>query len=282
MNKRRPTLRAQWLGKMLKELREQNGLKLTDTAEYLQCSFSAISKYESGALPIREPEVHALLDYYGVEGEQQRSALLKLSREVTKTGWWEKYSDELTPWFTDYVWLESRAEHIHSFDIAPINGLLQTPAYAEALMRKVNRNDSAAQIERGVQLRMSRQRIFSGENAASLEVIMDEAALRRTVGGKEVMKEQLRHLLDCVERLGTRIRVIPFEHGELPSPDGGFRLIRLEKPFPLIAYTYGPAGGLYLEADEADNLAARYDQLRDMSKSPSESVNLIASVERDL
>lgn len=282
MTKRRPTLRAQWLGKTLKELREQNGLKLTDTAEYLQRSFSAISKFESGALPIREPEVHALMDLYGVEGEQQRRTLLTLATEVAKTGWWEKYSDELTPWFADYVWLESRAERIHSFDITPINGLLQTYGYAEALIRKVNPNDSAVQVERGVQLRMSRQKILSGENATSFEIIMDEAALRRIVGSREVMKEQMRHLLDCVERLGVQIRVVPFEYGELPSPEGGFRLLKLEEAFPLIAYTYGPAGGLYLEADEAENLATRYDQLRDMSESPRGAVDLIASIERDL
>lgn len=282
MVKRKPTLRAQWLGKKLKELREQNGLKLTDAAEYLQRSFSAISKFESGALPVREPEVLALMDLYGVEGEQQRAALLKLSNEISRTGWWEKYSGEVADWFVDYMWLESRAERIQAFDITPINGLMQTASYAEALIRAVNPHESSAQLERGVELRTSRQGILQGENPMTLEILMEEAALRRVVGGREVMKEQLRHLLDCMERPNIEIRVIPFEAGALASPDGGFRLMVMEEPFPLIAYAVSPAGGFYVEAAEADRLLALYDRLRSIASSPSESAALVSSIEKDL
>ncbi|GAB3738008.1 helix-turn-helix domain-containing protein [Nocardiopsis nanhaiensis] len=280
MPKRKPTLRAQWLGKMLKELREQNGLKLTDTAEYLQRSFSAISKFESGALPVREPEVLALMDLYGVEGERQRAALLRLSSEISKTGWWEKYSSEVADWFVDYMWLESRAERIQAFDVTPINGLLQTPAYAEALFRAANPHDSSAQIERGVELRMSRQRVLEGENATELEILVEEAALRRVVGGWEVMRDQLRHLLAQLERTNVKIRVITFESGALVSPDGGFRLIHMADPFPLIAYAVSPAGGFYMESDAAVGQAATYDRLREMSLSPEDSAAFIAALER--
>lgn len=282
MPKRKPTLRAQWLGKMLKELREQNGLKLTDTAEYLQRSFSAISKFESGALPVREPEVRALMDLYGVEGEQQRSALLRLSAEISKTGWWEKYSSEVSDWFIDYMWLESRAEHIQTFDVTPINGLVQTASYAEALFRAANPHDSSAQIERGVELRMSRQTILEGENAIGLEILVEEGALRRVVGDREVMKHQLQHLLSCMERPNIEIRAIPFGAGALVSPNGGFTLITMEDPFPLIAYAVSPAGGFYMEAEEAGLLTTSYDRLRAMSSPPSESAALIASIEKDL
>ncbi|MFE1170341.1 helix-turn-helix domain-containing protein [Nocardiopsis sp. NPDC058789] len=282
MPKRRPTLRAQWLGKMLKELREQNGLKLTDTAEYLQRSFSAISKFESGALPVREPEVLALMDLYGVEGEQQRASLLRLSKEISRTGWWEKYSSEIADWFIDYMWLESRADRIRTFDITPVNGLVQTAAYAEALFRAANPHDSSAQIERGVELRMSRQAILEGENAVQLDIVMEEAALQRMVGGREVMKDQIRHLLACSERPNIGIRVVPFEAGALVSPDGGFRLIDMEDPFPLIAYSVSPAGGFYLESEEAGHLAALYDRLQGMSLSPEDSVAFIAALERNL
>ena len=282
MPKRKPTLRAQWLGKMLKELREQNGLKLTDSAEYLQRSFSAISKFESGALPIREPEVLALMDLYGVGGEHQRASLLRLSSEISKTGWWEKYSSEVADWFIDYMWLESRAERIQTFDITPINGLVQTAAYAEALFRAANPHDSSAQIERGVELRMSRQAILEGENAVELEIIMEEAALRRVVGGREVMKDQLQHLLDCTERPNIEIKVVPFESGALVSPDGSFRLISMEDPFPLIAYSVSPAGGSYLESEEAERLAALYDRLREMSLGTEDSAAFITTLERNL
>ncbi|USY17358.1 helix-turn-helix domain-containing protein [Nocardiopsis exhalans] len=265
---------------MLKELREQNGLKLTDSAEYLQRSFSAISKFESGALPIREPEVLALMDLYGVEGEHQRASLLQLSNEISKTGWWEKYSSEVADWFIDYMWLESRAERIQTFDITPINGLVQTAAYAEALFRAANPHDSSAQIERGVELRMSRQAILEGENAVELEIIMEEAALRRVVGGREVMKDQLQHLLTCSERPNIELRVVPFDAGALVSPNGGFMLITMENPFPMIAYSVSPAGGFYVESEEAGRLAALYDRLEEMSLSPEDSVAFIAALER--
>lgn len=282
MPKRKPTLRAQWLGKMLKELREQNGLKLTDSAEYLQRSFSAISKFESGALPVREPEVLALMDLYGVEGEQQRASLLRLSNEISRTGWWEKYSSEVADWFVDYMWLESRAERIQTFDVTPVNGLVQTPDYAEALFRAANPHDSSAQVERGVELRMSRQAILEGDNAVDLEIVVEEAALRRVVGGRSVMKGQLQHLLTCMERPNVGIRVVPFEAGALVSPNGGFMLITMEDPFPLIAYAVSPAGGFYVEAEEAEHLSASYDRLRSMSSSSSESAALVASIEKDL
>lgn len=282
MPKRKPTLRAQWLGKMLRELREQNGLKLTDAAEYLQRSFSAISKFESGALPVREPEVLALMDLYGVEGEQQRSALLKLANEISKTGWWEKYSSEVAGWFVDYMWLESRADRIQAFDVTPINGLVQTPAYAEALFRAANPHDSPAQIERGVELRMSRQKILEGENAVQLEIVMEEAALRRIVGGRTVMRDQYRHLLNRVEHPNIEIRVVPFEAGALVSPNGGFMLLHMSDPFSLIAYAVSPAGGFYMESDDALRQADSYDRLREMSLDPEDSVAFIAALERNL
>ncbi|GAA3967811.1 helix-turn-helix domain-containing protein [Thermobifida alba] len=282
MSKRRPTLRAQWLGKMLKELREQNGLKLTDSAEYLQRSFSAISKFESGALPIREPEVRALMDLYGVEGERQRAALIQLSREVSKTGWWEKYSDDITDWFVDYVWLESRARHIRAYEVTPVNGLLQTREYAEAWMRAVNPHDSAAQIERGVELRMARQKILRGEKAVELEVLLDEAALRRIVGGRDVMREQLQHLLVCGKQSNIEIRVLPYSAGAHASPDGGFTLLHLEDPFPLVAYTVGVAGGVYLESHEAERVDVLYNRLRESSLSPEESAKLIVELQKEM
>lgn len=281
MTKRRPTLRAQWLGKMLRELREQNELKLTDAAEYLQRSYSAISKFESGALPVREPEVLALMDLYGVEGANQRRALVQLAREISQTGWWEKYSADMIDWFVDYVWLESRARHIRTFEAVPINGLLQTRAYAEAWVRAVTPHASATQVERWVEIRMSRQEILASPTAVQLEVLLDESALRRPVGGTEVLRGQLRHLLTVLERPNVAVRVLPFAVGAHSSPDGGFTLLQLEDPFPLIAYTVGVAGGVYVEAGDAEQTAALYDRLDKVCLSAEDSAAMIAAVERE-
>ncbi|RKS07907.1 helix-turn-helix protein [Nocardiopsis sp. Huas11] len=280
--KRKATLRAQWLGKLLKELRLENELTLKEVGEHVRRDFSTLSRIESGIQPIPQPELLALMDLYGVEGRYQREALAQLGAEQTKTGWWDRYARDTTDWFIDYVWLESRARRIDAFDSTAINGLLQTSEYAEALMRAVNPTDSASQTERGVELRMTRQRILEGDEPTKLHVVMDEATLRRVVGDREVMRAQLRHLLKQAEEPHIDVRVIPLDHGVLASLDGGFRLIKMDDPFPIIGYLECPAGGLYLESSDAEQLVARYDRLRAASLSPGESADLIASIEREL
>lgn len=282
VRKRKATLRAQWLGKLLKELRLENEMTLKEVGEHIRRDFSTLSRIEAGIQPIPQPELVSLMDLYGVEGQHQREALLQLGAEQARTGWWDKYARDAADWFIDYVWLENRARRIEAFDSTPINGLLQTPEYAEALMRTVNPHDSASQIERGVELRMTRQRILEGAEPTDLHVVMDEAVLRRVVGNRDVMRAQLRHLLERIAEPHIEVRIIPFDHASLASFEGGFRLIKMDDPFPLIGYLECPAGGLYLESSDAERLAARYDRLRSVSLSPGESTDLIASIEGKL
>ncbi|WP_435108474.1 helix-turn-helix domain-containing protein [Nocardiopsis synnemataformans] len=280
--KRKATLRSQWLGKLLKELRLENEMTLKEVGEHIRRDFSTLSRIEAGTQPIPQSELVSLMDLYGVEGQHQREALVQLGAEQTRTGWWDKYARDATDWFIDYVWLENRARRIEAFDSTPINGLLQTSEYAEALMRAVNPTDSASRIERGVELRMTRQRILEGDDPTELHVVMDEGVLRRIVGSRDVMRAQLRHLLERAEESHIEVRVIPFDYGALASPDGQFVLIRMDDPFPVIGYLECPAGGLYLESSEADQLASRYDRLRAASLSPKKSADLIASMEKEL
>lgn len=129
---------------------------------------------------------------------------------------------------------------------------------------------------------MSRQKILEGENAVQLEIVMEEAALRRIVGGRTVMRDQYRHLLNRVEHPNIEIRVVPFEAGALVSPNGGFMLLHMSDPFSLIAYAVSPAGGFYMESDDALRQADSYDRLREMSLDPEDSVAFIAALERNL
>ncbi|WP_046471126.1 helix-turn-helix domain-containing protein [Allosalinactinospora lopnorensis] len=280
--KRKVTLRAQWLGKLLKELRLENELTLKEVGEHIRRDFTTLSRFEAGIQPIHQSELLALMDLYGLEGENQRNTLLQLGQEQTKTGWWEKYSKQAESWFLDYLWVESRAQTIRAYDAMPVNGLLQTPEYAEAWIRAVNPNESATFVERGVELRLARQRVLVRDEPMELSVIMDEAALHRLVGGRDVMKAQLRHLMDQSTHPHIELRVLPYSAGEHASPDGGFSLIKMEDPFPQIAYTLGPAGGLYLEAEQADKLDGMLGRLRSVSLDCEESVALIAALEKRL
>jgi transcriptional regulator with XRE-family HTH domain len=272
---RKPTLRAQWLGQTLKAMRERSHLRLKDSAEYLQRDVSMVSRFESGIYPIRRGDVYALIDLYGIEDRKQRELLLQLSDEVWQTGWWEKHTEDVSASTIDYVWLEDRSEQLRIYGAMTVVGLLQTSEYAEALIRAADPDAASSQISRWVQLRLRRQELLDRAEGYRLEVVLDEAALRRPVGGPEIMCRQLEHLLDKSPNHGIEVRVLPFSAGAHSSPDGSFTLLKMPEPFPEVAYVESPAGAIYAESSEAERLARRYDRLKQSSLNPEESAALI-------
>ncbi|TDQ45385.1 helix-turn-helix domain-containing protein [Actinorugispora endophytica] len=280
---RRITLRAQWLGQMLRQLRERNNLTLKDAAEYLQKDLSTVSRFELGTFPVRRGDLLALMDLYGVDGKSQRDTLLQLCGEVWQTGWWEKYSgDDVWGSTIDGVWLESRAHTLSTFAALTVPGLLQTPEYARALIDMVDSDASETQIERWVELRLARQKILTDKRLSSFSVVLDEAAIRRPIGGASVMAGQLRRLVAVAETGRVEVRVVPFGVGAHPSPEGAFTLLTLDAPFSTVAHIESRGGGIYLERGDADQLAAVYDRLRGISLSQEDSVAFIAALEKDL
>ncbi|MFL1382265.1 MULTISPECIES: helix-turn-helix domain-containing protein [unclassified Nocardiopsis] len=278
---RRVTLRAQWLGRMLRQLREQNSLTLKEAAEYLQKDLSTISRFELGTFPVRRGDLLALMDLYGVDDKSQRETLLNLCGEVWQTGWWEKYSgDDVWGSTIDLVWLESRAESMRMFAALTVPGLLQTPEYARSLISTVDHDAGSTQVERWVELRMDRQKVLTGEGLAQYTVLLDESALRRSVGGPVVMTKQLERLLQAAELEHVTIRVLPFDIGAHPSPEGAFTLLDLGDPFSTVAHIESRGGGIYLERGDVDKLVEVYDRLEQMSLSPQDSAAFIAALER--
>lgn len=280
---RKVTLRAQWLGKMLRELRENNGYTLKEAAEYLQRDLSALSRFESGVHPIRRGDVLALMDLYGVEDKGQRDMLTTLTGELTQTGWWERYSkDDVWNSTIDLVWLESRAHSLRMFATSTFPGLFQTEAYARSLMLVANRHSTKREIERWVSLRMERQQVLDRDEPIRLSVVLDEAVLRRPVGGPQVMSAQLQRLLDIMDLPHVDLRVLPFSVGAHASPDGPFTLIRMAEPFPEIAHIESSAGSIYLETDAVDRFVDTYDWLQQHSLSIQDTAALLAATEKEL
>jgi transcriptional regulator with XRE-family HTH domain len=278
---RRVTLRAQWLGRMLRQLREQNGLTLKDAGAYLQKDLASVSRFELGTFPVRRGDLLALMDLYGVDDKTQRETLLHLCGEVWQTGWWDKYSgDDVWGSTIDFVWLETRAEAIRAFTTLVIPGLLQTREYAHALISTVDRHVDAEQVNRWVELRMDRQKILDRGGLSEHEVLFDEAALRRPIGGVDVMSKQLAHVRELVESERITVRVLPFDIGAHPSPEGAFTLLDLGAPFSTVAHIESRGGGIYLERGDVDELVDVYDRLREMALSPEDSVAFIAALER--
>ncbi|GAA1638034.1 helix-turn-helix transcriptional regulator [Nonomuraea maheshkhaliensis] len=279
--KRGVTLRAQWLGKHLRELREHAGLTLKDTGEYLQRDGSTVSRFEAGLYPARTSDVLALLDLYGVTAPQERDGLVRLSRDVWQNGWWDDYSGDVSHGIVDYAWLEARAESITSFDTLVLPGLLQTPAYMEAVIRAEDPDATDEQVERWLEFRRTRQEILTS-GAPRLSTILDEYVLRRSIGGPETMRNQLAHLAQYALTADVEIRVLPLAAGAHASPDGAFRIFQLAHPFPAVAYVPTPAGAIYVEGDAADRLKLKYDRIRRKALSTEDSLKLIATVTESL
>ncbi|GGK93441.1 transcriptional regulator [Sphaerisporangium melleum] len=267
-SKRGMTLRAQWLGRELRELREASRLTLKEAAAHIQREGPTLSRFEAGLYPIRLPDVRTLLDLYDASA-RQRESLMRLAGEVWETGWWDGYSDNLPKLIIDYAWLESRAVRIQSFDAVVVPGLLQTPGYMEALIPGSDTNADLTPF--GPPFRLERQRILSAPDPPEIEAVLDESLLHRAPGGTEVLKEQLVHLIELSERPNITIRVLPLRSPIHPSPEGTFLLFGMPEPFPEVGYVDTPAGGLYVETDRVERLIMKFDRLRDHCLTTDES-----------
>ena len=267
--KHRPTLRSQWLGQRLRELREQNRKTLRDIAEFMQRDPSSISRMEAGIHPARIPDVLAYLDFCGVSDEEQRGALVQLAKESRQSGWWDRYVDEHES-LVDRIWLESHAQQIDSFAAMVIPGHLQLRAYAEATMLATD-SETGPEIERLIDLRMQRQERLQEQESLVLNIVLDEAVLHRRVGGSAVMRSQLLHLAELASAPQITIRLLPFDVGAHPSPDGSFDIIRLEAPYPPVGYVYSPAGAIFLEGPAVGRLDDRFTRMIKMSLSAAKS-----------
>ncbi len=277
--KRGSTLRAQWLGQLLRRARESAKVPAREAARYLQHDASTISRIEAGITPARVGDVWALMNLYGVE-DRLRPAFEQLSREIWYKGWWEGYADAIAESFIDHAWLEARAERIRSFDAVSLPGLFQTEAYATALIEANDPETPRDQIERWVAYRIDRQQILTAENPPQVTAILDEAVLRRRVGGSSTMREQLKKLLSLGEKPNIDIRVLPFDAGAHASPDGPFTVIELPDPFPPVACVQSPAGVTYLEEERAVNLVAAIGRLDKVALGPDASMDIISSMVR--
>ncbi|MEV6984817.1 helix-turn-helix transcriptional regulator [Sphaerisporangium sp. NPDC051017] len=276
------TLRAQWLGQQLRDLREANGLLLRDAAEYLQRDPSTVSRFETGEYPIRRPDLLALLGLYGLADSRRRDNLMRLSQDVWQKGWWDGYAEDVAGSFIDYVWLESRARQIRAFDNTLLLGLFQTEQYARAVITAAEFDADPDQIDRWVQLRMTRQAILKNDDGPHVLAIIDEAVLHRRVLGRSDLSRQFELLVEYSSRPNIEIRILPFSAGAHASPTGAFRIIRMDERFPEVAYAETPKGAIYVESPDNERLIRTYDELRRLTLDPQRSAELISAIAEEL
>lgn len=279
--RRGPTLRAQLLGQRLRELREDAGLTLKDVAEYIQRDPSTVSRFESGFLPARVPEVLAYLDLCGIDDLPRRDGLKRLSQDVFQKGWWDGFADDIPGLLVDRTWLESRALEVRLFQVAVLPGFMQTREYAETVMRAASPQARPEQIDRWVEFRMTRQQLLTKAEPLRLVAILDEAVLRRAVGGGRIMRAQLEHLIGMAAQPHVEILVLPSAAGAHASPDGSFEIFKMPEPYNDVGFVETPAGVICIEADRVERLAEAYDRIRDVALPQPETVAFISDIAKE-
>lgn len=271
-----PTIPRWQLGEELARLREQADVTWVDAADALGCSESKIRKIEGGHVGVVRAELAALLELYKVDDERLVESLTELQKLGKQRGWWAQFGRLPSP-FTTYLDLESTAQTIRIFETLMVHGLLQTEEYARAVADTVSL-DEASEQERQAKIRLARQeRVWNSDDAPTVWVILDEAALRRPVGGRRVMRDQLHHLLRMTERTELTFQVVPFRHGGHPGALGAFTIFEFdEHRHSPVVYVEGQAGSLYLEGSpDLSRCSLAYDHLTAAALSPPDSVELV-------
>ena len=245
-----PTVRRMLVGSQLRRLRMQRGLTREQAGEAIRASEWKIHRLENGQVGFKERDLVDLLGLYGVTDAVEIASLITLAREASQPGWWQQYGDVLAAWFRAYVDLESAASLIRCYEGQLVPGLLQTEDYARSVIRGAL-EDRPEEIERRVGLRMARQTLLGRPDAPRLWVVLDEAALRRPVGGRKVMRAQLQRLIQATEMPNVILQVIRMQAGAHPAMVGAFSILRFADPdLPDVVYVEHLTNALYLDKRE--------------------------------
>jgi transcriptional regulator with XRE-family HTH domain len=246
-----PSLRRRRLAAELRKLRDESGLSITDVAEKLAWQGSKLSRIETRQLGITAPDLRRLLDVYGVADEVYRDRLVELARRANERGWWQSYSRQVVPpELSDLIVVEEEAAAIRSYQPELVPGLLQTPGYARAVVRAGDKGPPTAEIDRRVEVRLERQQILARDEPPPprLHVVLNEAVVRRPVGGPEVMREQLEHLMAERDRANVTVQVLPFSAGVHPAMTGAFIMMNFLDPAdPGIVWLENATGSVCIE-----------------------------------
>jgi hypothetical protein len=247
-----PTAVRILVGAHLRRLREKRGLARIEAGESIRSSESKISRMELGRVGFKERDVVDLLTLYGEDDEQEREALLVRVREANAPSWWRSYSDIMPNWFPRYLGLEATAKLIRTYEAQFVPGLLQTEEYARAIVPFAPGVRHQDEIARRVRLRLERQQVLTRPDPPKLWVVMDEAALRRPVGGARVMRDQLEALIAIVTKMPhVRLQVLPLTAGAHVAAGGSFTILRFpQQDLPDVVYLEHLTSAMYLDKHE--------------------------------
>jgi transcriptional regulator with XRE-family HTH domain len=274
-----PTVRRRRLRYELRRLRTERGLTIEDVQERSNGDIKAptLSRWETGERSIRPTDLRLLLDIYEIPPDA-REALLTLARQAKERGWWQAYTTAVPDWFQVYVGLETEASTIRHYVAELVPGLLQTEGYYRAFQMSIAPADPG--IDKKVAVRLARQERLTNDDPPSYWVVLNEAVIRRPVGGSQVMRQQLAHIAAMAELPKMTVQVLPFSAGVHPAMDGSYSILGFPEPHdPDVVYLENQSGSVYLEeAGEAERFSQMFSHLIAKALSPEDSARLIIDV----
>jgi transcriptional regulator with XRE-family HTH domain len=278
-----PTVRRMLVGAKLRRLRTDLGLSRKKAAEAIRASEWKIHRLENGQVGFKERDIIDLLRLYGVTDPDEVTAFVVLAREANTPGWWQRYGDVLPQWFRAYVDLESAATLIRTYEGQFVPGLLQTDDYMRAVIHDASL-ESAEEVGRRVRLRMARQTLLTREHPPRLWAVVDEAALRRPVGGREVMRGQLERLIDASKLPNVTLQILPFAGGAHPAMVGSFSILRFpDRELPDVVYLEHLTNAVYLDKRaEVERYLDVMELLCVDSEPPGKTVELLDTILNEL
>jgi Domain of unknown function (DUF5753)/Helix-turn-helix domain len=279
-----PTVQRMLVGARLRRLRTEAGLTREAAGAAIRASEWKIHRLENGQVGFKERDIIDLLGLYQVSDPTEVAEFVALAREANTPGWWQHYGDVLPPWFRTYVDLESVASLIRTYEGQFVPGLLQTDAYMRAVVRGAHLEETAEEVGRRVRLRMARQVLLTREGAPRLWAVLDEAALRRPVGGREVMVGQVERLLEAAKLPNVTLQVLPFATGAHPGMVGSFSVLRFpEEELPDLVYLEHLTSALYLnKPEEVDHYLHVMESLCVRAAPPEQTAELLDQTLRKL
>lgn len=276
-----PTVRRRRLGQELRRLREIKGMTAEEVAERLLVSQSKISRLENGRRSISQRDVRDLCGVYEVEDHRVVDSLMQMAKDSRQQGWWHAFGD--IP-YSVYIGLETDAESLRVYEPQVVPGLLQTRGYAESLITGALPEAPPSDIEKRVNVRARRQdRVNAPEHPLRLWAVIDESALRRMVGGKQVMIEQLEHLIEQSQLPHVTVQVLPFDMGAHPGINGQYAILEFpDAADSSVVYIEGVTSDLYLEkANDVQRYSVMYEHLRAQALNVDQTRQFVEDIAKD-
>ncbi|AHH20314.1 helix-turn-helix domain-containing protein [Nocardia nova] len=278
------TVQLRRLAALLSEMREQAGISKEVVSARTGINVTTLYRIETAQARPQRRTLTAMLDLYGI-GEPQRSDAVQLLTEALKPGMSRPFEAAVSDVYAAYINFETEALSARLFQTSFVPGLLQTERYAWAVLDTAMPKVDTSVIEQRLRARVERSKVLTRDgNPLQLWVVLDEAAIRRVVGGPEVMREQLLRLTDETDKRDVILQILPFGAGAHPAMVGSFVVLDFPDPAdPEIVYVEGIAGDDIVEGhNEIRRFGVMFDQLRAMALSPRDSAEMITTIADDL